>query len=166
MIHHSRRTHLRGIKKNNIIMKQLSTYITEKLNIDDIVIDLVKPKNRKELDKIINKTIWEQGPNCDLNFIDTSLITDMSILFNKSKFNGDISKWDVSNVRNMIGMFYRSQFNGDISKWDVSNVTNMRDMFNNSKFNGDISNWNVSKVKDMSHMFHGSPLFFYPPAWY
>lgn len=36
--------------------------------------------------------------SADLNFIDTSLIKDMSRLFKNSEFNGDISKWDVSNV--------------------------------------------------------------------
>lgn len=65
----------------------------------------VQPKNKKELEKIINDTIREKGPNCDLNFIDTSLITDMSRLFKSSKFNGDISKWDTSHVTNMSEMF-------------------------------------------------------------
>ena len=63
----------------------------------------VQPKTKDELKKIIEKTIKEQGNKGDLNFIDTSKITDMSELFYNSKFNGDISKWDVSNVENMAG---------------------------------------------------------------
>jgi hypothetical protein len=52
-----------------------------------------KPKTRSELNDIINKTIKEKGNNADLNFIDTSLITDMSFLFSDfNDFNGDISK--------------------------------------------------------------------------
>ena len=82
----------------------------------------VQPKTKDELKKIIADTIKEQGFNCDLNFIDTSKITDMSYLFYNVKFNGDISKWDVSKVEDMEGMFFYSKFNGDISKWDVSNV--------------------------------------------
>ena len=47
----------------------------------------VKPKNKSELMKIIKDTIKEHGNNCDLNFIDTSEITDMSELFFGSVFN-------------------------------------------------------------------------------
>jgi len=115
----------------------------------------VKPETKSELQKIINETIEKYGPNCDLNFIDTSKIRDMSLLFYKSNFNGDISngdisKWDVSNVKNMAFMFYDSKINGDISKWDVSKVKKMTCMFAWSEFNGDISKWDVSNVEDMS----------------
>ena len=76
----------------------------------------VQPKNKVELMKIIKDTIKEQGNNCDLNFIDTSLIKDMSYLFYNTKFNGDISQWDVSNVKDMDHMLGGTPFNGDISK--------------------------------------------------
>ena len=94
----------------------------------------VRPKNKVELQQIILDTIKEEGPECDLNFIDTSRIDDMSYLFYKLKdFNGDISKWDVSNVVYMENMFCNAEsFNGDISKWDVSNVRNMNYMFLNA----------------------------------
>ena len=75
----------------------------------------VQPKTKDELKKIIEDTIKENGFNCDLNFIDTSLIKDMSRLFSGSKFNGDISKWNVSNVESMENMFRFSKFQGDIS---------------------------------------------------
>ena len=97
--------------------------------------------------------------NCDLNWIDTSKIKDMTNVFSRncfSKFNGDISKWDVSNVEKMSYMFSGSQFNGDISKWNVSNVIYMYEMFRDSKFNKDISKWNVSSVKNMDLMFYRS----------
>src|SRR5574344_1942254 len=86
-----------------------------------------QPKTRDELYEIISDRIFKEGPNCDLNDIDTSLITDMNSLF------------------------YNSDFNGDISEWDVSNVKSMNFMFAYSKFNGDVSNWNTSKVEDMSY---------------
>ncbi len=89
----------------------------------------------------VKEAIEKGGPNCDLNFIDTSCITDMSHLFENSNFNGDISKWDVSNVKNMESMFHNSIFNGDISKWNISNVGNMAAMFKNAKFHGCIADW-------------------------
>ena len=102
-------------------------------------------KSKIELKEIIKDRINKEGPDCDLNDIDTSLITDMSTLFFDSKFTGDISKWNVSNVRDMSFMFYNSEFNSDISKWDMLNVKDMFGMFYKAKFNQDIANWNIRK---------------------
>ena len=115
-----------------------------------------QPNNKDELEEIIKERIKSEGPECDLNDIDTSNITDMSYLFSELDFNGDISNWNVSNVNNMAGMFNCSKFNGDISKWNVSNVDDMSWMFSNSKFNQDISKWNVSNVDNMEGMFFSS----------
>ena len=112
-----------------------------------------QPKTGDELKEIINSRVFMYGPNCDLNDIDTSLITDMSFLFYDSEFNGDISKWDVSNVVNMKRMFTFSSFNGDISEWNVSNVLNTMKMFVLSKFNQDVSNWKINKNCDTNDMF-------------
>lgn len=114
-----------------------------------------QPKTKKELKNIIQKTIEEQGPNCDLNFIDVSLIKDMSNLFKNSNFNGDISKWDVSNVTNMSYMFaYTDSFNQPLDKWDVSNVEDMSYMFAYANsFNRPLDKWNTSKVTNMKFMF-------------
>ena len=101
----------------------------------------VQPKTKAELAKIIKKTIKEKGDKCDLNFIDTSKITDMSYLFEESDFNGDISKWNVSNVEDMNFMFGKSNFSGDISKWNVSNVKNMSNMFVGSPLEGKKPSW-------------------------
>ena len=94
--------------------------------------------------------------NGDISKWDTGNVLTMEHMFRYSNFNGDISKWDISNVKDMSSMFINSNFNRDISKWDVSNVKDMLHMFTNSKFNGDISKWNVSNVKDMSAIFRGS----------
>ena len=64
-----------------------------------------KPKTKEELKFIINDRVNKEGINCNLNDIDTSLITDMSGLFSDLRFNGDISNWDVSNVKTMSYMF-------------------------------------------------------------
>lgn len=66
---------------------------------------IVVVTTKKQLQDLIKETMALYGPECDLNFIDVSQITDMSKLFVKSQFNGDISQWDVSNVTNMESMF-------------------------------------------------------------
>ena len=90
-----------------------------------------QPKNYSELADIVNKRINSYGPDCDLNDIDTSLIDDMSYLFCRLEFNGDISKWDVSNVTAMAFMFKNcNSFNQDLSSWNVSKVRCIIDTFN------------------------------------
>ena len=133
--------------------KDIEPYIKEMFNN---AVAIYKPKDNEEFKKLIKRWTRFFGNKCSLNWIDVSNITDMSDIFDKSKFNGDISKWDVSNVTDMNGMFTYSKFNGDISNWDVSNVTNMSIMFAQSEFNGDISNWDVSNVIDMHGMFYES----------
>lgn len=114
------------IVHNKIInLRKLREYIT----VEESGVGSLKPTNKKELEKLIKQRMKEQGPNCDLNDIDVSRVTDMSDLFRDSPFNGDISKWDVSNVQDMSEMFAYSKFSGDISKWDVRRVANMRDIF-------------------------------------
>ena len=114
-------------------MKTLVDRINEALKIGNNLSEWssysCQPKTKKELQEIIKDRISKEGPNCDLNDIDVSQITDMSYLFYGSKFDGDISRWNVSNVISMTGMFDRSKFNQDISKWDVSSVENMTDVF-------------------------------------
>jgi len=95
----------------------------------------VQPKSKDVLRSIIKNELKQQGPDADLNFIDTSLITDMDMLFytiNKEILVGNIkiNQWDVSNVMSMRGMFYGcDECNTDISMWDISNVRYMGLMF-------------------------------------
>ena len=168
-------------------MKTLNKYITEKFQVSKDYKHQYSyhPETKAELIGCIKEKIDKEGLGTkdealDLNDIDTSKITDMSLLFSIYKNDNhlrrlarrgtfDISEWDVSNVKNMKGMFRNSSFDGDISDWDVSNVEDMSWMFYFSVFtgkNGDINNWKVDSVKDMSNMFDHSPLLNNPPSWY
>jgi surface protein len=147
-------------------MKQIVNYINERLHITSKSFYTCKPKTKDELREIIIQRIKEDGPECELNDIDVSKITDMSWLFTGCEnFNGDISRWNVSKVRNMENMFFAcNKFNCDISKWDVSNVTNMWGMFWGCKiFDCDLSNWNISNVESMDGAFYDCPT---KPKWY
>lgn len=120
----------------------------------------VQPQTKEELVDIIKDTCKKKGWNCDLNFIDTSKITDMSYLFSDiptcfdghdlEKFNGDISQWNTSNVTNMCSMFEgASSFNCPLNNWDVSNVTNMSFMFEEAKsFNQQLDKWDTKNVNE------------------
>ena len=92
-------------------MKPLVQFIQEKLTIKKSKYNYF-PETKEELKEIIENRIKEEGNEVDLNDIDVSKITDMSKLFSKTNFNGDISNWDVSNVTNMKFMFnYCKEFN-------------------------------------------------------
>ena len=62
---------------------------------------IVTPESKVDLIRIIKETISKKGSDCDLNFINTSKLKDMSDLFAWSTFVGDISGWNVSNVVDM-----------------------------------------------------------------
>jgi surface protein len=102
-----------------------------------------------------------------INSWDTSLITDMSLLFDSGTFNDDISNWNVEAVTDMGQMFaYASDFNQDISNWNTAAVTNMGQMFwFASSFDKDLSNWNVEAVTDMVQMFDGASSFTQELCW-
>ena len=143
-------------------MNTLASHINEALKIGKNISKFSKyscrPTNKDELKKIIDDRIEKEGPDCNLNDIDTSFITDMSYLFKYSNFTGDISCWNTSKVEDMSGMFYGTPFNSDISKWDTSNVKDMFRMFYGSAFSHDISKWNIRKDCNTEMMFNGCPI--------
>ena len=109
------------------------------------------------LNRLVFNALQEEGPNCDLNWIDVSQIQDFERLFERSAFNGDVSTWNTSRGLNFDSMFAHCPFTGDISNWDVGMALTMTGMFQDSLFNGDISRWDVAKVQDMNRIFKNSP---------
>ena len=147
-----------GIKTTHklYIMKNISTYISEKLKISSTNSNPTHtyvPKSFDELKDIVTTLKDQRGNDADLNDIDTSNITDMKRLFkNEHDIMYDISEWNVSNVEDMRYMFANcSEFNSDISGWDVSKVTDMSYMFGGCEsFDQDLSNWDVHNVNYMN----------------
>lgn len=137
----------------------LSNFLTERLKITSKTKPLkLIPKSKDELRSLIEQELKQQGPDADLNFIDTSLITDMSELFKDLTIrNIEIDEWDTSKVTNMNSMFaYCRKFEGDgLGNWDVSNVRDMSSMFQECKnFNGDLSSWKLPKITSLYLTFH------------
>ena len=126
----------------------------------DSLVNVAVPKDVDELRKII-EIYSEKYSKDSLNWLVVSGITDMSNLFEKTIYNGDISKWDTSNVTDMSYMFYHAEnFNQPIGDWDVSNVTDMSHMFHEAwAFNQPIGGWDVSNVTDMCGMFYNALRF-------
>ena len=129
------------------------------------LVDVVVPKDKDELKKV-TEFYSEYYPEDSLNWLDVSMITDMSELFSgnifyRNMYNGDISKWNTSNVTDMNHMFYYAvKFDQPISNWDTSNVKDMNNMFCNAlRFNQHIDNWDVSCVIDMNNMFNYADKF-------
>ena len=125
-----------------------------------IQLDKVQPKNKAQLKSLIDHAFKHNI--YDLNFIDTSEITDMSWLFEYISCNFDISNWDVSNVTNASSMFYCCwNFDCDLSNWNVSNMTSMHTLFCEcNKFTGKgLEHWDVSNVTDTGGMFVGCENF-------
>ena len=78
--------------------------------------DKVQPKNRIQLNELIDYAFKHK--QYDLNFIDTSKITDMSNLFMNCEYDIDVSNWDVSNLKRWENMFNEcTKLTCDLSSW-------------------------------------------------
>lgn len=145
-------------------METLNNYIVERIRIDNVKSKpeyKYHPKNKQELEILLNKLIKERGNGGDFNDIDTSRVSSMDYLFySHPKFNGHIEYWDVSYVMDMTGMFEDCEyFNCDISGWNTKRVEGMSDMFKNAEsFTKNISGWDVDNVRISKGMFHNCPI--------
>ena len=119
---------------------------------------IYRPKKKYHLKRLCH------NPKIHLSEIDTSLIVDMSGLFEgfdgsseeKSRNFDGIETWEMDNVCNLSNMFYESNFNHPIESWSVGNARNMAGMFSHTPFNQPLDSWDVSNVRDMYAMFRNS----------
>ena len=95
----------------------------------------------------------------DLNFIDTSELTDLSYVLMSSKMESvDVNQWVVNNVTSLNNIFSNcSNITSiiGINNWNVSNVNNLNAAFNNcvNLKNIDISLWGISKITNLNEAF-------------
>jgi surface protein len=92
----------------------------------------------------------------ELDYLDTSNVTNMSYMFSDSKATTlDLSSFDTSNVTTMSSMFALSSATTfDLSSFDTSNVTHMNEMFAVSPATTlDLSSFDTSNVTNMNNMF-------------
>ena len=84
-------------------MKTLNRYLNELAPIGKL--EKIKATD-STIKQLVREGIKKYGKKADLNYIDTSQVTNMESLFKNTDFNGDISDWVVSNVETMEKMFF------------------------------------------------------------
>lgn len=116
------------------------------------------------IESAVRRGILVDGKSYGAEDIFTGQVTDMSFLFRSStaqnvNTNIDIDYWDTSNVTDMTRMFGDSDFNQYIGSWDVSNVSIMEAMFYySSVFNQDLSEWCVVNFTANPPLFDSNAL--------
>lgn len=132
------------------------------ININEYLVSKTKEASfgikatNENIKDLVNEAIKNYGTGVDLNFIDTSKVTNMNSLFDQTDFEGDISYWNVSNVTNMNYMFYKCEnFNCNLSNWELKNLKRAEGMFEGcSNFIGiGLDNWELSKLEYANFMF-------------
>ncbi len=131
--------------------------LTDKDSTDAVTTELCAYINEKPVVNMEYMFYQSQATSIDLSSFDTSNVTDMGDMFNKSQATSivGLNSFDTSKVTNMRWMFYQSQATSiDLSSFDTSNVTNMASMFYKFKATSiDLSTFDTSNVTNMHGMF-------------
>lgn len=146
-------------------MKNLITYITEKIKINNDSIEsnkIIEVNSKEELHKVIKMKLVDQPEDLDLSDIELGpSIDSLDGLFNgKSVKSIDLTGWNVSNIKKFDGMFancYNLETIYGIENWQFGDDVSFYKMFYADKNLNDIniSNWDVSQVNNLSYMFYG-----------
>jgi surface protein len=86
-------------------IKHYESLTKDEYNILISYTGIYKVTSKNDLIGLLNYAIDYFGNHCDLNWIDISEVTDLSELFFRSNFKGDISKWNTGNVTDMYKTF-------------------------------------------------------------
>lgn len=110
-----------------------------------------KPNNQqlfsfmKGLYALVKKRVVKE--NLNLNWIDTSNITSMYMMFKDKKVMFDMTKWNTSNVTNFTECFADAQVHKNtIETWDMSSADALPYMFAGATVNCDLSKWVIDKT--------------------
>lgn len=153
-------------------MKNLKEYINESL-VDDakeLFIKVISEEWDENLYKKLSKKVGVFKPNnqqlfsfmkglfalvekrkvdpfLNLNWIDTSNITSMYMMFKGKHVRFNMTKWDTSNVTNFTECFADAfVLRNTIEDWDMSSADALPYMFADATVNCDLSKWVIDKT--------------------
>lgn len=152
-------------------MKTLQNYINESLvdNAKELFIKVISEEWDENLYKKLSKKIGVFKPNnqqlfsfmkglfnlvekhkvdpfLNLNWIDTSNITSMYMMFKGKHVRFNMTKWDTSNVTNFSNCFADAfVLRNTIEGWNMSSADELQYMFADATVNCDLSKWVVDK---------------------
>lgn len=86
-------------------------------------------------------------PFSNLNWIDTSKITSMYMMFKGKHVRFNMKNWNTSNVTNFSNCFADALvLRNTIEDWDMSSVEELQHMFTDATVNCDLSKWVIDKT--------------------
>ena len=164
-------------KYANINMKNLKDYINESLNSDarELFMKVISGEWDENLYKKLSKKVGLFTPNnqqlfsfikelfalvekrkidpfTNLNWIDTSKITSMYMMFKGKHVRFNMTKWDTSNVTDFTDCFADAfVLRNTIEDWDLSSAEEVQYMFANATVNCDLSKWVIDKTKGVNY---------------
>lgn len=136
-----------------LFMKVISEEFDEKLyNKLSKKIGVFKPNNQqlfsfmKNLFNLVEKR--KVDPFLNLNWIDTSNITSMYMMFKGKHVRFNMTKWNTSNITNFSNCFADAfVLRNTIEGWDMSNAEDLQYMFADATVNCNLSKWVIDKTK-------------------
>ena len=158
-------------------MKNLLNYINESL-VDDakkLFIKVISEEWDENLYKKLSKKVGVFKPNnqqlfsfmkglfalvekrkvdpfLNLNWIDTSNITSMYMMFKGKHVRFNMKEWNTSNVTDFTDCFADAfVLRNTIEDWDMSGAENVQYMFANATVNCDLSEWVIDKTKGVNY---------------
>lgn len=120
-------------------------------------IGVFKPNNQqlfsfmKGLFNLVEKR--KVNPFSNLNWIDTSNITSMYMMFKGKHVRFNMTKWNTSNVTNFSNCFADAfVLRNTIEGWDMSSAEELQYMFADATVNCDLSKWVIDKTKSLRYI--------------